>query len=85
MYAGSNTGPAIPSPTVAPLAALPPAPQVCHLDCWEASGINDTQRGWLNPPYDISNSLSRLPLGFKVGHCAGLHLVALLGAVRPRL
>jgi alpha-glucosidase (family GH31 glycosyl hydrolase) len=40
-------------------------PWVCHLDCWEASDINDTQRAWLNPPYAISNSLSRLPLGFK--------------------
>ena len=43
---------------------------MCHLDCWEASEINDTQRGWLKPPYDVSNSLSRLPLGFKVGRCA---------------
>lgn len=43
-----------------------PCWQVCHLDCWEASDINDTQRRWLHPPYDVSNSLSRLPLGYKV-------------------
>lgn len=48
------------------LHAAWPHPQVCHLDCWEASDINDTQRAWLNPPYDVSNSLSRLPLGYKV-------------------
>lgn len=38
---------------------------MCHLDCREATSLNATQRSWLHPPYDISNSLSRLPLGFK--------------------
>lgn len=40
-------------------------PWVCHLDCVEAPDLNDTQRAWLNPPYAISNSLQRLPLGTK--------------------
>ena len=40
--------------------------QVCPLDCREATGLNATQRGWLQPPYAISNSLQRLGLGVKV-------------------
>lgn len=42
-------------------------PWVCHLDCQEASGLNATQKSLLHPPYEISNSLMRLPLGAKVG------------------
>lgn len=53
-----------------PTCRLPPHMfpnlQMCHLDCREASDLNDTQRGWVHPPYDVSSSLSRLSLGFKV-------------------
>ncbi|PSC70424.1 alpha-xylosidase 1 [Micractinium conductrix] len=40
-------------------------PWVCQLDCREASGLNDTQRRWLQPPYAIANSLQRTDLAFK--------------------
>lgn len=56
-------------------SCVPTFSQVCHLDCWEASDINDMQRRWLHPPYDVSNSLSRLPLGFKVRWCPGVGLI----------
>ncbi|KAL6777600.1 AGL1 [Auxenochlorella protothecoides x Auxenochlorella symbiontica] len=39
---------------------------VCHLECWEAQGLNSTQAGWAHPPYDIANGLARSPLGYKV-------------------
>lgn len=40
---------------------------VCHLECWEAQGLNSTQAGWAHPPYDIANGLARSPLGYKAG------------------
>jgi hypothetical protein len=59
------------SPHAGPCRPLPPLtaslPQVCQLDCQEAQGLNDTQRSWLHPPYDVSSDLKRLPLGTKVG------------------
>jgi hypothetical protein len=39
---------------------------VCQLDCREATDLNVTQAGWINPPYAVSSSLSRQPLGYKV-------------------
>ena len=50
--------------------ALCPRPlraQVCQLDCREATDLNATQAGWVSPPYAVSSSLSRQPLGYKVG------------------
>lgn len=44
---------------------------VCHLECWDAPGLNATQSKWKAPPYQIANSLDRSPLGFKVS-CPGV-------------
>ena len=46
---------------------------VCHLECWDAQGLNDTQRAWQQPPYQVANSLARLPLGFRVMSVLNTH------------
>ena len=57
----------LPTPLCSPaLCPLPLRAQVCQLDCREATDLNVTQAGWINPPYAVSSSLSRQPLGYKV-------------------
>lgn len=46
-------------------------PWVCQLKCKEAEGLNSTWRRLLNPPYQISNYLQRLPLNTKVCQMGG--------------
>lgn len=65
---------------------LPLVPlQVCHLDCQEPQGLNATQLRWLHPPYDVSSSLQRLPLGTKVGASPAAGLRQQAGRGRPWL
>ena len=53
-----------------------PPPWVCNLDCSQDvhGELNATQRLFLDPPYAISNSLQRLPLGTKSLSVLATHL-----------